>query len=264
MNNKPKKARKHKTASVMGADVTESPSKKQNRSLKDIESEVAREGRRKEVAPESRDQQEVDMEGELTDDEGRPEATAAVEADPQLQTTAAAATPQLHTAAVAATSQVQTAAVAATPTLEPQGTTSNVRDGHSPQSLSTSTTTPTEVATDKARDSWESFVVEFQESMQVYREKVRKFKDDGEQQYDVDVWAYERHVRELGLRLVRTWRSQASEDDVKVRAKQLLNYVAAYCESTGRITLRDEFLLFIAQCVEGIQNLIEWFFQHLF
>ena len=246
MNNKPKKARKHKTASVMGADVTESPSKKQNRSLKDIESEVAREGRRKEVAPESRDQQEVDMEGELTDVEERPEATAAVEADPQLQTTAAAATPQLHTAAVAAT-----------PTLEPQGTTSNVRDGHSPQSLSTSTTTPTEVATDKARDSWESFVVEFQESMQVYREKVRKFKDDGEQQYDVDVWAYERHVRELGLRLVRTWRSQASEDDVKVRAKQLLNYVAAYCESTGRITLRDEFLLFIAQCVEGIHNLIE-------
>jgi hypothetical protein len=165
--------------------------------LKDIESEVTRQGRRKEVAPKSKDVEEVG--GEMEHEEGRPEQTAPVEP-----------TPQLDTAAV----------TLATPSSEPQETSAKDRDGELPQG-STSTARPIEVSTDQPNDSWESFVVEFQESMQVYRAKVRKFKDDGEQD-DVDVWTYERHVRELGLRLLRIWRSAATEDDVKVRAKQLL------------------------------------------
>ena len=98
-------------------------------------------------------------------------------------------------------------------------------------------------------DSWEDFVLKFQDQMQVYRNLVRDYNED-----DCDIEKLdeiEAVVVSLGLHLVKTWKGPIFDELVKIRAKQLLNYVAAYCESHKRPQVRERFLAFLAECVEG-------------
>ena len=105
------------------------------------------------------------------------------------------------------------------------------------------------VVTDTSQDSWGNFVVHFQDQMQRYRNLVRDLSE-GDCNED-DVQKFEGEVRSLGSRLVSVWQESNAKDIVKSRAKQLLSYVAAYCETHDRPQMNGEFLVLLAQCVEG-------------
>ena len=85
--------------------------------------------------------------------------------------------------------------------------------------------------------------------MQRYRNLVRDLSE-GDCNED-DVQKFEGEVRGLGSRLVSVWQESNAKDIVKSRAKQLLSYVAAYCETHDRPQMNGEFLVLLAQCVEG-------------
>ena len=109
------------------------------------------------------------------------------------------------------------------------------------------------VVTDMSHDSWEDFVVHFQDQMQRYRNLVRDLSE-GDCTED-NVHNFEGEVRCLGSQLVSVWNACSTKDIVKSRDKQLLSYVAAYCETHNRPQMNGEFLVFLAHCVEGMNCL---------
>ena len=115
---------------------------------------------------------------------------------------------------------------------------------------------PIGVVTDTSHDSWEDFVVRFQDKMQRYRNLVRDLRE-GDCTED-DVQNFEGEVRSLGSRLVSVWKDSSAKDLVKSRAKQLLSYVATYCETHDRPQMNSEFVVLLAQCVEGINCFLYW------
>jgi len=97
--------------------------------------------------------------------------------------------------------------------------------------------------------------------MQAYRKLVRLFSDGDCDVKDID--EVEERVRDLGDRLVSKWKDRKSDEVVKARAIQLLRYVATYCETHHRAQVQQEFLVFIANCVEGMYDNIIHFFMFL-
>jgi len=87
---------------------------------------------------------------------------------------------------------------------------------------------------------------------------VRLFLDGDCNVKDID--EVEERVRDLGDRLVSKWKDRKSDDVVKARAIQLLRYVATYCETHHRAQIQQEFLVFIANCVEGMYYLTLFIF----
>ena len=104
------------------------------------------------------------------------------------------------------------------------------------------------VVTDTSHDSWEEFVILFQDKMQRYRNLVRDLSE-GDCTED-DVQNCEGEVRSLGSRLVSVWKDCSAKDLVKSRARQLLSYVAAYCETHDRPEMNAEFVVLLAHCVD--------------
>jgi len=112
-----------------------------------------------------------------------------------------------------------------------------------------STPPQTPQISDVTMDSWEEFVLKFQDQMQVYRKLVRDFNDGDCDNKEVE--DFETVILSLGQHLVQTWKVPTLDAMVKIRAKQLLNYVAAYCETHKRAQVQERVLAFLAECVEG-------------
>ena len=121
---------------------------------------------------------------------------------------------------------------------------SNGSGNHAP-----STPPQTPKISEVSMDSWEEFVLKFQDQMQVYRKLVRDFNDGDCDNKEVE--DFESVILGLGKHLVKTWKGPTLDEMVKIRAKQLLNYVAAYCETHKRLQVHEQVLAFLAECVEG-------------
>ena len=128
---------------------------------------------------------------------------------------------------------------------------------NSPAGTTQSVSSQDVISAPRLGDAWEDVVKLFQEAFQDYRDAVIE-RDEK----DADAFGIvENSLKDVGMTVLKRGRHDGSNDEVRAKCKQFLQYVTSYCQHHNQAEMHSFFENLLSQQNEGTLFFIEIVFQ---
>ena len=121
-----------------------------------------------------------------------------------------------------------------------------VETRRSPQQSSQSGGSQDFIPSPQIRTGWDEIVSSFQSTFQNYREAVMEMDNSNELE------SAETRLKEIGTTLLQICQSESSDDSVKAKCQQFLQYVSGYCQSQNQMEMHALFGDLLTRKDQGI------------